>query len=102
MYNRVSSVTNLPRMERKRQDRRIATEEKYVICDYPVSYLNEANKCRRINADFTIEKLRELVSDPVTNDHVARISRLLSDYLLEIGDDGYVSFDLHVLKIKIS
>jgi hypothetical protein len=89
-------------MERKRQDLRVTTEEKYMNCDCPVPYLNEEEKCRRINADYTIEKLRELVSDPVTNDHVTRISRLLSDYLLEIGDDGYVSFDLHALRIKIS
>lgn len=88
-------------MERKRQDRRVTTEEKYMNCDCPGPRLKEEEKCRRINADYTIKKLRELVSDPVTNDHVTRISRLLSDYLLEIGDDGYVSFDLHALKIKI-
>lgn len=91
-------------MERKQQDRRFVAKEscpKYVICDCPVSYLND-EKCRRIDADYTVEKLRELVSDPVTSDHVARISRLLTDYLREIGDEGYVSFDLHVLKIKIS
>ncbi|XP_036149500.1 uncharacterized protein LOC118647855 [Monomorium pharaonis] len=76
-------------MDRKRQDRRITAEKKYIICDCPVLHLNEVEKCRRINADYTIEKLRELVSDPVTNNHVARISRLLSDYLLEIGNNGY-------------
>lgn len=87
-------------MERKRQDRRPTAEEscpKNVICDCPVSYLND-EKCRRIDADYIIEKLRELVSDPITSDHVARISQLLTDYLREIGDKGYVSFDLHVLK----
>ncbi|XP_011685792.1 PREDICTED: uncharacterized protein LOC105448749 isoform X2 [Wasmannia auropunctata] len=80
-------------MERKRQDRRSAAEEsacpKYVICDCPPLYLNDAEKCRQINTDYTIEKLRQLVSDPVTSDHVARILRLLFDYLREIGDDGY-------------
>lgn len=90
-------------MEQKRQD--FTSEEsacpKYVICDCP-AYVNDTEKCRRINADYTVEKLRKLVSDPVTSDHVARISRLLSDYLREIGDDGYVSFDLHKIKIEIS
>ncbi|XP_071562592.1 cilia- and flagella-associated protein 69-like [Temnothorax nylanderi] len=80
-------------MERKRQDRRFTAVEsacpKYVIYDFPVSHLNDAEKCRRIDADYTVEKLRKLVSDPVTSDNVARISRLLSDYLREIGDDGY-------------
>ncbi|XP_024880863.1 cilia- and flagella-associated protein 69-like, partial [Temnothorax curvispinosus] len=80
-------------MERKRQDHRFITEEsacpKYVIHDFPVSHLNDAEKYRRIDADYTVEKLRKLVSDPVTSDNVARISRLLSDYLREIGDDGY-------------
>ncbi|XP_018396892.1 PREDICTED: cilia- and flagella-associated protein 69-like, partial [Cyphomyrmex costatus] len=80
-------------MERKRQDRRFVAKKsvcsKYVKCDCPLSYLNNAEKCRRIDVDYTVEKLRQLVSDPVTNDHVERISRFLSDYLREIGDDGY-------------
>lgn len=91
-------------MKGKRQDYHFTAEEsvcpKYVICDCPAIHLNNEEKCRRINVDHTIEKLRKLVSDPVTSDHVARISRLLSDYLCEIGDDGYVSFDVQ-LKIKI-
>lgn len=93
-------------MERKRQDHRFATKKsvcpKYVNCDCPSLYLNDAEKCRRIDVDYTVEKLRQLVSDSVTNDHVERISRLLYDYLREIGNDGYVSFNLHVLKIRIS
>jgi len=86
-------------MERKRQDRRFAAKKsacpKYVNCNCPPLYLN-AKKCRQIDVDYTVEKLRQLVSDPVTNDHVERISRLLFDYLHEIGNDGYVSFNLHV------
>lgn len=82
-------------MEGKQQDYRFTTAcPKYVICDCPTKYLNNEENCRRIDADYIVEKLRELVSDPVTSDHVARISRLLSDYLREIGDDGYVSFDI--------
>ncbi|XP_018301515.1 cilia- and flagella-associated protein 69 [Mycetomoellerius zeteki] len=80
-------------MERKRQDHRFATKKsvcpKYVNCDCPSLYLNDAEKCRRIDVDYTVEKLRQLVSDSVTNDHVERISRLLYDYLREIGNDGY-------------
>jgi len=94
-------------MERKRQDHCFAPKKsiypKYVNRNNPPLYLNNAEKYRRrIDVDYTVEKLRQLVSDPVTNDHVERISRLLSDYLREIGDDGYVSFNLHVLKIRIS
>ncbi|XP_018355188.1 PREDICTED: cilia- and flagella-associated protein 69-like [Trachymyrmex septentrionalis] len=81
-------------MERKRQDHCFAPKKsiypKYVNRNNPPLYLNNAEKYRRrIDVDYTVEKLRQLVSDPVTNDHVERISRLLSDYLREIGDDGY-------------
>lgn len=55
----------------------------------------DAERRQEADADRTIEKLRRLVSDPVTSDQVDRISRLLRDYLREIGDDGsYVSFRL--------
>lgn len=84
-------------MAQMRQNRRPAGAPacpKYVICDCPASHLSDAEKCRRVNADYTVEKLRQLVSDPVTSDHVARISRLLCDYLREIGDEGYVSFHI--------
>ncbi|KAG5314763.1 CFA69 protein, partial [Acromyrmex insinuator] len=80
-------------MERKQQDYRFVAKKsvypKYVNCHYRPLYLNDAEKCRQIDVDYTVEKLRQLMSDPVTNDHVERISRLLSDYLHEIGDDGY-------------
>jgi len=89
-------------MERKRQHRRSVACPKYMVSNCPPLYLNDAEKYRRIDADYTVEKLRQLVSDPVTNDHVTRISRLLSNYLCEIGDDGYVSFNPHILKMKIS
>jgi len=65
----------------------------FTICEYSTGHLSDAQKCRVTNADYTIEKLRELVSDPVISDQVTRISRLLYDYLREIGDEGYVSFD---------
>lgn len=86
-------------MELDRLDRRPIRESvcpKYVICDCPEPHLktDTLEKCREVDADRTIEKLRQLVSDPVTSDHVARISRLLCHYLLEIGDEGYVSFNL--------
>lgn len=90
-------------MERnRRQDRRPGKESasaKHVICNCPELRANDAEKCRRIDAAYTINKLRELVSDPVSSDHVPRISQLLCDYLREIGDEGYVSFGLPILEI---
>lgn len=88
-------------MERQRRNRRPAGEScpEYAMCGCPAGHLVE--KCRVTNVDRTIEKLRELVSDCATDDQVARISRLLCDYLREIGDEGYVSFDLScALRIK--
>lgn len=67
---------------------------KYVFCDCPEIHLNDTKKCFEVDVDHTIEKLQQLVSDPVTSDHVERISRLLYNYLHEIGDEGYVSFNL--------
>ncbi|KAL0112704.1 hypothetical protein PUN28_012162 [Cardiocondyla obscurior] len=77
-------------MERKCQNRRFTGEQtacfKYLArSDYHASYLNDGNKCRQINTDCIIEKLRKLLSDSITNDR-AEISRLLSDYLREIDD----------------
>ncbi|XP_025073512.1 cilia- and flagella-associated protein 69-like [Pogonomyrmex barbatus] len=76
-------------MEQKRQN--CSTIEKsvcpkYIICDCPQLHLNEY---RRTDVGYTIEKLRELVSDPVTSDQTPRILRLLCDYLHRIGDEGY-------------
>lgn len=76
-------------MERKRRASRKSPCSKYGICRCPK--LNE-DKCRVTDADYAIEKLRELVSDSITACQVTRISRLLFDYLLEIGDEAYVSF----------
>jgi len=83
-------------MEQKRQDYRSVACPKYVVSNCFPLHLNDAEKYRQIDADYIVQKLRQLVSDPVTNDHVTRISRLLSNYLREIGDDGYVSFNLHI------
>ncbi|KAL6417927.1 hypothetical protein ACFW04_007249 [Cataglyphis niger] len=63
---------------------------KYVFCDCPEIHLNDRKKCFEVDVDYTIEKLQQLVSDPVTSDHVERISRLLYHYLREIGDEGYL------------
>lgn len=82
------------RLDRRRPPVRESVCPRYVICGCPEPHLNDAEKCRGVDADRTIEKLRQLVSDSVTSDHVARISRLLYHYLREIGDEGYVSFDL--------
>ncbi|RLU17102.1 hypothetical protein DMN91_011171 [Ooceraea biroi] len=71
----------------------------YIICGCPVGHLDNATKCHVTDVDYTIEKLRGLVSDSVTGDQVTRISRLLCDYLREIGDEGYVSFDPSALGI---
>lgn len=67
---------------------------RHIACDCPEPrHSTETKKlCREINVDYTIEKLRQLVSDPVTDVQVSRISRLLDDYLREIGEEGYVSF----------
>lgn len=65
----------------------------YVSCECPELHINDTARCREIDAYHTIEKLRELISNPVTSNYVPRIIQLLSDYLYEIGDNGYVSFD---------
>lgn len=44
-------------------------------------------------ANSNLENLCNLISDPVTRTSVIRISRLLYDYLHEVGDNGYVSFN---------
>lgn len=85
-------------MAQKRQnsrhlDKRSEIYSRYVICSCPEPHVYNTEKCRGIDANYTIEKLRELVSDSVTNDQVPRISQLLCDYLSVIGDEGYVSFD---------
>lgn len=48
----------------------------------------------KLDTHRILQKLDELISDPVTRDtSVLRICRLLFDFLNEVGDDGYVSFN---------
>lgn len=42
--------------------------------------------------NYSIEKLHELITDPITHDNVAWINRLLNNFLREYeSNDGYVS-----------
>lgn len=93
------------RITRMRQNRagEMFVYPTHITCDCPEPrHPTETKKlCREINVDYTIEKLRQLVSDPVTDVQVSRISRLLDDYLREIGEKGYVSFLLGALQLYI-
>ena len=51
-----------------------------------------ADKYEKKDPGYTIEKLHELISDPVTKESKPWISRLLENFLRDIGDDGFVSF----------
>lgn len=50
----------------------------------------------KLDTHRILQKLDELISDPVTSDSVLRICRLLFDFLNEIGNDGYVSFNEYI------
>lgn len=50
----------------------------------------------KLDTHRILQKLDELISDPVTSDSVFRICRLLFDFLNEVGDDGYVSFNEYI------
>lgn len=41
--------------------------------------------------EYSLDKLRELISDPVTRESESWIRRLLDDFLRSVEDDGYVS-----------
>ncbi|XP_076278659.1 cilia- and flagella-associated protein 69 [Lasioglossum baleicum] len=72
---------------------------KYVICDYPGTDKIPANhfdfmKQLEVDPNYTLTKLDELISDPVTKDSAPRICRLLHEYLHGIKDHGYKIKDL--------
>ncbi|KAG6796258.1 cilia- and flagella-associated protein 69 [Apis mellifera caucasica] len=54
----------------------------------------------KLDTHRILQKLDELISDPVTSDSVLRICRLLFDFLNEVGDDGYKIKDLPLI-IKV-
>ncbi|XP_043786646.1 cilia- and flagella-associated protein 69-like [Apis laboriosa] len=55
----------------------------------------------KLDTHRILQKLDELISDPVTRDtSVLRICRLLFDFLNEVGDDGYKIKDLPLI-IKV-
>lgn len=98
----VSSRERITRMGQNRAGE-MFVYPRHITCDCPESrHPTETKKlCHEINVDYTIEKLRQLVSDPVTDVQVSRISRLLDDYLHEIGEEGYVSFLLAASQLCI-
>ncbi|XP_076162248.1 cilia- and flagella-associated protein 69-like isoform X3 [Ptiloglossa arizonensis] len=48
----------------------------------------------QVDVNYTLQKLDELISDPVTCNSVPRICRLLYEYLCTTEGTGYVSFDV--------
>nr|XP_012154258.1 PREDICTED: uncharacterized protein LOC105664354 [Megachile rotundata] len=54
------------------------------------------NNPLKIDVNYILSKLHELISDPITNISVLRICRLLHDYLCYAGTDGYVSFNKYI------
>ncbi|XP_078050686.1 uncharacterized protein LOC144477099 [Augochlora pura] len=46
-----------------------------------------------VDVNHTLTKLDELISDPATKDSAPRICRLLYEYLHQVENNGYVSFE---------
>ncbi|XP_076397314.1 uncharacterized protein LOC100874990 isoform X7 [Megachile rotundata] len=55
------------------------------------------NNPLKIDVNYILSKLHELISDPITNISVLRICRLLHDYLCYAGTDGYKIKDLPIV-----
>ncbi|XP_076240800.1 cilia- and flagella-associated protein 69 [Calliopsis andreniformis] len=78
---------------------------KYITLECPKTdklpkEIYDFNKQPKININYALQKLQELISDPVTSNSVPRICRLLHKYLHEVGNDGYNVRDLpFVIKI---
>lgn len=53
----------------------------------------------KFDVDYILQKLHELISDPVASTSVLRICRFLHDYLCYIGTSGYVSFDKYIFSL---
>lgn len=49
----------------------------------------------KLDTNCILQKLDKLISDPITSNSVIRICKLLYDYLSEVGNEGYVSFNEH-------
>ncbi|XP_014603733.1 PREDICTED: uncharacterized protein LOC106786638 isoform X2 [Polistes canadensis] len=77
--------------EKKYQDeRKIISSRKTIDCPCPDSTKFGNKKCREIDVDYVVNKLHELISDPVTQNDVSRISRLLYDYQEYLSDRAYM------------
>ncbi|XP_043488894.1 cilia- and flagella-associated protein 69-like [Polistes fuscatus] len=79
-------------MEEKkyRDERKIDSSRKTIDCPCPDSTKFANKKCREIDVDYVVNKLHELISDPVTQNDVSRISRLLYDYQEYLSDRAYM------------
>ncbi|KAI4500543.1 hypothetical protein M0802_004505 [Mischocyttarus mexicanus] len=77
--------------EKKYQDfRKTFSSQKTINCPCPHSTKFGKEKCREVNVDYVVNKLDELISNPITQNDVSRISRLLYDYQEYLRDRAYM------------